>query len=326
MNINRMPMHDNPVKNDYDEDFVERDYEGNGGLRWMSMMVIVLVIFGFLALALYAYNATVMDEHAQEMVQIIHPEQEQYKEQPFDKGGMDIEHQDMESYQMMRETPDVQQEATEVERIVPAPIAPERAPIAPAPAVVETTPITPMPAPAITAMPPATKVTEQTVTSQVQPLVVPTPQPAPSQPTFVTPSAPAIIADSTPAIAPQKREVIAPLPTLNDAVQQAQLEAQKTVNIVPTQAPQVAPAPTGTPYIQLAAVRSPEEAKNFWNNLVSKHGDVLNQYQFYTESVEVPEKGVFYRVRMRGFSDRNVASSVCATLKQRALNCLVAVQ
>ncbi|TAF12465.1 MAG: SPOR domain-containing protein, partial [Alphaproteobacteria bacterium] len=254
-------------------------------------------------------------------------EQEQYKEQPFDKGGMDIEHQDMESYQMMRETPDVQQEATEVERIVPAPIAPERAPIAPAPVAEHTTPIVPTPAPAITAMPPATKVTEQTVASQVQPLMLPTPQPTPPQPAFVTPSAPAIIADSTPAIAPQKREVIAPLPTLNDAVQQAQLEAQKTVNVAPTipQAPQPTAAPTGTPYIQLAAVRSPEEAKNFWNNLVSKHGDVLSRYQFYTESVEVPEKGVFYRVRMRGFSDRNAASSVCATLKQRALNCLVAV-
>jgi SPOR domain len=109
------------MKNDYDAEYDPEQIigsSGNGGLRWMSMLIMVLVVFGFFSLVWYAYNASI-SEQQDENVAVISPENEEYKEKPEDAGGMEIANKDIEAYQLMRRQPTAQEEVEKVERLLP---------------------------------------------------------------------------------------------------------------------------------------------------------------------------------------------------------------
>jgi hypothetical protein len=44
------------MKNEYDAEFEQLETTGNGGMRWVSLLVIAMVVFGFFWLILYAYD------------------------------------------------------------------------------------------------------------------------------------------------------------------------------------------------------------------------------------------------------------------------------
>lgn len=113
---------DKTMKNDYDAEYeadtLNYGSSGNGGLRWMSMLIMALVVFGFFSLVWYAYNAS-MSEQQQQAVAVIAPEQQEFKIKPENAGGMPIDNKDIEAYQLMRRQPSAIEEASKVERLLP---------------------------------------------------------------------------------------------------------------------------------------------------------------------------------------------------------------
>ncbi|MGE3907316.1 MAG: SPOR domain-containing protein [Reyranellaceae bacterium] len=74
--------------------------------------------------------------------------------------------------------------------------------------------------------------------------------------------------------------------------------------------------------IQLASVRTEEQAKATWARLQQSNGDVLGKLTMRAVRVDLGERGTYYRVQA-GPLDESGAQSACATLRGRSVECLV---
>jgi cell division septation protein DedD len=111
--------------------------------------------------------------------------------------------------------------------------------------------------------------------------------------------------------------------------------APRVAAVVPRPAPPPpAPARVETPRpaaralgrgyrLQIAAVRSPEAAKQEWERLRRLHSDVLGSLGFATERVDLGARGVFYRIQAGPVADAAQAEHDCNELKQRGVGCLL---
>ncbi len=106
------------MKNEYDAEFENMSNVSNGSLRWISLLVMAMVVFGFFWLMLYAYDNDAKTGNS-EMISSISPENESYKIKPDEAGGMAIENKDIEAYQLMRNAPNVANEVEQVEKLLP---------------------------------------------------------------------------------------------------------------------------------------------------------------------------------------------------------------
>jgi len=85
----------NMKNNDFDaQDELEEVEYPQDGLRWMSVVVLLLVVSGFLSLAWYAYHSEVSTSKSDAEVPLIEADNKSFKEKPKDPGGMEIQHQD----------------------------------------------------------------------------------------------------------------------------------------------------------------------------------------------------------------------------------------
>lgn len=76
--------------------------------------------------------------------------------------------------------------------------------------------------------------------------------------------------------------------------------------------------------VQVASLRSSDEANTSWNTLNKKHGAVIPSALYADiKRVELDGKGVFHRLRVAGFGDKAAAKSFCYTLKARKQDCIV---
>ncbi len=76
--------------------------------------------------------------------------------------------------------------------------------------------------------------------------------------------------------------------------------------------------------VQVASLRSADEANEGWNALNDKHGAIIPSALYADiKRVELDGKGVFHRLRVAGFADKNAASAFCDRLKARKQNCFV---
>jgi hypothetical protein len=111
-------MRDNEYRSEYDGEFDNLQTAGGGSLRWISMLVMAMVIFGFFSLVFYAYNSSV-EVANNELIPTITADGDDYKVKPEDAGGMPIENTDIEAYQLMRGAPNPTEEANQVEKLLP---------------------------------------------------------------------------------------------------------------------------------------------------------------------------------------------------------------
>lgn len=112
------------MKNDYDApegEAFDEIYQSDG-LRWMSVVVLLLVVFGFFSLAWYAYRTNTQPAEENGEILVVEAEDSPYKERPDDPGGMKFPHQDKEVYNRLV-TGEPQPEGA-VERLLPAPEEP----------------------------------------------------------------------------------------------------------------------------------------------------------------------------------------------------------
>ncbi len=84
----------------------------------------------------------------------------------------------------------------------------------------------------------------------------------------------------------------------------------------------IAPALCGYA-IQLAALRSPDRAREHWRKLQKAHGDILGHLTHTVVTADLGNRGTFYRLRAGRLPDRAAAERLCAKLAARKVGCLV---
>ena len=106
--------------------------------------------------------------------------------------------------------------------------------------------------------------------------------------------------------------------------------ASPSVKVPPTKAPPPK-APiiiaNTTPYmVQLSAARSRALARGSYSRLQSKHSALLARRDPLILRVDLGNKGIFYRVNVPGFANKQAAAQFCAALKKREQDCFVRQQ
>jgi Flp pilus assembly protein TadD len=76
-------------------------------------------------------------------------------------------------------------------------------------------------------------------------------------------------------------------------------------------------------WVQVAALRSPSEAEAEWRRLKGTHGDLLADLPLNLQKTDLPDKGVYYRLRSGPFVDAGTPKQLCEVLQARDQACLV---
>lgn len=105
-----------------------------------------------------------------------------------------------------------------------------------------------------------------------------------------------------------------------------QPEPETGVEATPPAPPVAQPAPVAVPKgfaIHLASVRSPGAAKDEWARLAAELDLAPEIQEILPERVEIPGKGVFYRVAGGPFATRAEAAAACAPIAAQDQYCAV---
>ena len=208
----------------------------------------------------------------------------------------------------------------------PAPVA-EAPPAAPKPAP---TPVTPPPAPAPTAM------------TAAPPKPVVAPPPAAAKPPAPAPKSVASLIQQSNTAPPPAKPVPAPKPvTPPPAMKQALVPppgpatgAPRQLGLATAPPPPVAkpiaavpapgPAATAGGYVlQIGAYKSQADAEAAWKAYKGRHAALLTGYSENIQQVDLGEKGTWYRLRVAGLGDREVALALCDRLKADGGACIL---
>jgi cell division protein FtsN len=152
------------------------------------------------------------------------------------------------------------------------------------------------------------------------------PKPAAVTPPPAAKPAPAASAPpARPSPPPPMKQALAPPPA--SAPPAAATGAPRTLPGVAAPKPEVAAAkPVATPapkpaaasgafVLQVGAYKSQQEADAAWKTYKARHAALLTGYGPDVQKVDLGDKGTWYRLRVAGFSDRDVATGVCDRLK-----------
>lgn len=242
-------------------------------------------------------------------VPLVRADQRPAKIKPDSPGGMEVPHQDKEIYARMSQSEAPPPPSPKVERLLPPPEAPLPKPAAtPAPpppvAAIPAPPDVKPPANAVTVTPPAASPPSTQAAAPPPVAVAPAPRPAeikPAEPPKVA-TAPKP-AETKPAEAPKVAAAPKPAP---DAKQLAA----------------ISPSAPGF-RIQVASLRSTEDAARSWEKLKSANSDLLGKLGGNVVRADLGDKGIYYRVMAGPLGDREAADALCSKLKQRNVGCLV---
>jgi len=227
---------------------------------------------------------------------------------PQQPGGTNVPYQGFKIYEQPAPADDAADEALPVDAAQPVPVAP--APVASAPVVPAPVAAAPKPAPVVAAPKPAPSVT------------------AAAKPAASTPAKPAATPPKTVASLIQQSQAT-PTPAAKPA---ASVPATSQATGAPRALTPAAPAPvaaapaaaaSGAYVLQIGAFKSQAEADAAWRAYRGKHAALLTGYSPDVRQVELGEKGTWYRLRIAGFNDREVASALCDRLKADGGGCFL---
>jgi cell division septation protein DedD len=195
---------------------------------------------------------------------------------------------------------------------------------------------TPKPAPVQTAVAP--KPIETPKPTPVQTAAAPKPAaPAPAKPAAAPATPPksmaALIQQSNSA--PAKPAAKSPPPAMKPAVSNPPAAPSNVATAAPrplggpqkvaaATPPAPAAASAGGAYVlQIGAYKSQADAESAWKTYKSRHTALLSGYSDDIRQVELGEKGTWYRLRIGGLSDREVAAALCDRLKSDGGACML---
>ena len=114
---------------------------------------------------------------------------------------------------------------------------------------------------------------------------------------------------------PQQQVAIAPAPVPAPAPAVQQPVTQQSLQSFAPPSPQQQAAPTGDGYvIQLAAYRSEQEAMNQYQQLRSRHGNLLGNLPPAVQQTNLGASGTFYRLGMGPVQSKQAATELCNKL------------
>jgi hypothetical protein len=303
---------------------------GGGRSRAVGAFVATFALVAFAGVVWFAYDRG-LQVGSEGAAPLITADERPAKIRPENAGGMEIPNQDRLVFDALRSEED---RLPRVERLLPPPEEPREPPAPPAAT----------PAPEDGGVPP--------VVIQQQPQAVPQQgdvdrgapnQPAPQAAPQQAPQAPPqddgipparVVAPApTPKVpeAPQENVAAAPAPPPPPPPAPAKPVANEPAPApapppAPAPAPAVAPAPVqqaGSYYVQLAAVRSDEVARQEWNRLKRRYSGQLGSLDVRVQRIDLGAgKGVFYRVQGGRVSEAS-AREICEALKGQGQGCLV---
>ena len=146
----------------------------------------------------------------------------------------------------------------------------------------------------------------------------PTPTAKVEAPKPVTPPVKTAQAPPTPKPAPVAK-AMAPAPAKPPA------PATTAPKQLAANAPSAAQAPvaSGIYLLQIGAYKSQGEADAAWTVYKAKHAALLAGYSPNVAQADLGDKGVWYRLRIAGFSSKDVASALCDRLKADGGGCFL---
>lgn len=158
----------------------------------------------------------------------------------------------------------------------------------------------------------------------------PAPVPASVAPPGVTPTFPA--PTRVPQVARQQPTPPPPAPTPAPAATNAPFQLSSVPPTPPrAPAPAVDPAPasvaqapqTGSYFVQVSSQKSEEAARQIFADLQKRYGAILGSMTPNIRTVDLPDKGTFYRVRVGPMANRDDANAFCAKLRAAGGACVV---
>jgi len=238
---------------------------------------------------------------------------------PTQQGGGNVPYQGFKIYEQPAPPDDSADNAPGPAQVAPQPKLPEqpKAPEQPQPAPQAMAPAeAPKPAPPPQAAPKPTPAKQATAPAQQ-----PKPVPAPQKPNSVA----ALIqqADSTtPKAAPKsvaaKPAAVPPVGPATGAPRQLGHPAAAPVTAAK-------PGATGGAYVlQIGAYKSQADANTAWAAYKARHAALLSGYSPDVKQADLGAKGTWYRLRVAGFGDREVAAALCERLKADGGACILA--
>jgi len=181
----------------------------------------------------------------------------------------------------------------------PPPVVKAEAPPAPKPAPAKIEPAPVKPAPAKTETPPKSvaALIQQANSEPVKPA------PAPKVP--------------PPAAKP------APAPAQATGAPRSLTPPQQVAANAPAKLAAPAAAASGSYMLQIGAFKSQAEAAAAWKTYQGKHAALLSGYSDNVQQADLGEKGTWYRLRIGGFADKEVATALCDRLKADGGACML---
>jgi cell division protein FtsN len=82
---------------------------------------------------------------------------------------------------------------------------------------------------------------------------------------------------------------------------------------------------SGGAILQIGAYRSSAVATQAWQDFLVEHRDVVGDLVSDIQEADLGASGVWHRLRIGPFADRDAASAMCATLKTQGADCFVVV-
>jgi hypothetical protein len=151
----------------------------------------------------------------------------------------------------------------------------------------------------------------------------PAPAPAPA-PAAVPPKSVAALIQQANSVPEPAKPVPAPKPVKPVAAAPAPAGATGAPRqLAAAQAPVSAPAAGAGFVLQIGAYKSQADADTAWKTYKGRHAALLSGYSNNVQQVDLGEKGTWYRLRIGGLSDREVATALCDRLKADGGACML---
>jgi cell division protein FtsN len=151
------------------------------------------------------------------------------------------------------------------------------------------------------------------------------PAPAPAAPAAAKPAPPVekpVAMTPPPAAKPAPKVPAPPAPQVATAPPRALGGATPAPTAMAAPPVKSAPAPAATTaasagayVLQIGAYKSQAEADNAWKTYQGRHAALLNGFSQNVQQADLGAKGIWYRLRIAGFANRDGAVALCERLK-----------
>jgi cbb3-type cytochrome oxidase subunit 3 len=92
----------------------------------------------------------------------------------------------------------------------------------------------------------------------------------------------------------------------------------------PPRPPKPAAAQSAGTRLQLGSLRTEDAARQEWERIKRKNGDLLGSLSATPVRADLGDKGVYYRIQTGPLADPAAAERICGELKQRSIGCIIA--